>query len=226
MKFPNNLIVLDNIESILDSDKQVGNYRQGYTGYGQLLRCIGDTLHQSSVLVTSREKPRGLNAKEGENLPVRLLTLKGLNYSEGESILKQKGLSPSVSEINSLVECYGGNPLALKIAATTIVDLFAGSITDFLQAGTVLCNDIFDLLHQQFQRLSVLERQVMYWLAINREWMSIKELQTNIIDIIKQRDLIAALESLVSRFLIENQAGKFTQQPVVMEYITEELIEK
>lgn len=220
------LIVLDNLESILDSDQQVGNYRQGYTGYGQLLRCISDTLHQSSVLVTSREKPKGLNAKEGENLPVRLLTLKGLNYSEGESILFSKGLSPSVYEINSLVKCYAGNPLALKIAATTIVDLFAGSITDFLQAGTVLCNDIFNLLDQQFQRLSVLEKQVMYWLAIYREWMSIKELQSNIIDIIKQRDLIAALESLVSRCLIEIQAGKFTQQPVVMEYITEELVEK
>ncbi|OKH43490.1 hypothetical protein NIES2101_30365 [Calothrix sp. HK-06] len=212
------LVVLDNFESVLDGDKQAG--------YGQILRCVGDTLHRSCVLVTSREKPKGLNAKVGENLPVRVLSLKGLSYTEGESILKQKGLSSSVTEIHNLVESYGGNPLALKIAANTIIELFAGNISDFLQAGTILCNDIFDLLDRQFERLSMLERQLMYWLAINREWVSIKNLQSDIIDIVKPRDLITALESLQSRCLIENQGGKFTQQPVLMEYVTEDFIEK
>ncbi|MEO1373514.1 MAG: CHAT domain-containing protein [Cyanobacteria bacterium J06635_10] len=218
------LIVLDNLESILDGDREVGNYLPGYEGYGQLLRCVGDTRHKSCFLVTSREKPKGLNARKGNNLPVRSLTLKGLNEREGELILRQKGLSPSVAELNNLVESYAGNPLALKIAATTIEELFAGSITDFLDNSTIICNDIFELIDQQFARLSILERQIMYWLAINREWVSLKELQNDIIDF-RTRDLMAALESLQSRCLIENQAGLFTQQPVVMEYIIEELIE-
>ncbi|AKG20076.1 NB-ARC domain-containing protein [Calothrix sp. 336/3] len=220
------LIVLDNLESVLDSKQQAGNYRQGYIGYGQLLRCLGDAQHQSCVLITSREKPKGLNARVGENLPVRSLTLKGLNYSEGELILHQKGLSPSTREIHRLIESYGGNPLALKIAATTITELFAGSISDFLATGTIICNDIFELLNQQLQRLPFLEKQVMYWLAIHRESVSLKELQNNLIDTSKPRDLMTALESLQSRCLIENQGGKFTQQPVVMEYLTEELIEE
>ena len=220
------LVVLDNLESILQSDKQAENYLEGYAGYGQLLQCVADTRHQSCVLVTSREKPRGLGAREGDNFPVRSLTLKGLNSQEGELILVKKGLSPSATQINSLVESYAGNPLALKIAATTIEELFAGSITDFLQAGTIIFGDIFDLLSQQFLRLSILEKQVMYWLAINREWVSLKELQSDIIDIVKTRDLLTALESLQSRCLLENQAGKFTQQPVVMEYVIEELIEQ
>ncbi|MBW4668804.1 MAG: CHAT domain-containing protein [Cyanomargarita calcarea GSE-NOS-MK-12-04C] len=220
------LVVLDNLESILDSHKQAGNYPEGYQGYGQLFRCVGDTRHQSCILVTSREKPKGFGSREGDNLPVRSLTLKGLNYREGELILAQKGLSSSATEINSLVEAYAGNPLALKIVATTIEELFDGNITDFLQEGTIICSDIFDLLAQQFHRLSILEKEVMYWLAINREWISLKELQSDIIDPVKTRDLLAALESLQSRSLIENQAGKFTQQSVVMEYVTEELIEQ
>ena len=57
------LIVLDNLESILDSDKKAGNYREGYQGYGQLLRCVGDTRHQSCFLVTTREKPKGFNSR-------------------------------------------------------------------------------------------------------------------------------------------------------------------
>ncbi|MEM6403489.1 MAG: NB-ARC domain-containing protein, partial [Cyanobacteria bacterium P01_D01_bin.116] len=220
------LIVLDNLESILDSDKKAGNYREGYQGYGQLLRCVGDTRHQSCFLVTTREKPKGFNSRKGDNLPVRMLTLKGLNYREGELILAQNGLSSSQNQINRLVECYAGNPLALKIAATTIEELFDNDVADFLQSGTIICGDIFDLIDQQFNRLSNLEKQVMYWLAINRELISLKDLQSDIIDFVKTRELLAALESLQSRCLIENNSSKFTQQAVVMEYVIEELIEE
>ncbi|MGB3756289.1 MAG: CHAT domain-containing protein [Rivularia sp. (in: cyanobacteria)] len=220
------LVVLDNLESILASDNQAGNYRQGYQGYGQLLRRVGDTRHQSCFLITSREKPKGFAARNGNNLPVRSLTLKGLNYQQGERILVQKGLSPSSKEINNLVDCYAGNPLALKIAATTVEELFSSNITDFLESGTVICSDIFDLLDCQFQRLSILENLVVYWLAINREWVSLKKLQSDIIEVVKTRDLLAALESLQSRCLIENNSGKFTLQPVVMEYVIEELTEQ
>ncbi|MEM7555915.1 MAG: NB-ARC domain-containing protein [Cyanobacteria bacterium P01_A01_bin.84] len=220
------LIVLDNLESILDPEQNAGSYRGGYEGYGQLLRCVGDTRHQSCVLVTSREIPKGFSARKGDNLPVRSLVLQGLNNQDAGLILAQKGLSPSVTEINSLVECYSGNPLALKISATTIEELFAGDVTDFLQEGTIICRDIFNLLDQQFQRLSILERQIMYWLAINREWVSFKDLQSDIIDIIKTRDLFITLESLRSRCLIESNSGKFTLQAVIMEYVIEELIEQ
>ncbi|MDF5718533.1 MAG: WD40 repeat domain-containing protein, partial [Rhizonema sp. NSF051] len=220
------LVVLDNLESILNSEEQGGNYLEGYEGYGQILRSVGDTRHKSCFLVTSREKPRGLGTREGDNLPVRSLSLKGLTSPEGELILAQKGLSPSLNQINTLVDCYAGNPLALKIVSTTIEELFSGSITDFLLEGTIIFGDIFDLLAQQFERLSILEKKVMYWLAIHRESVSLKELQSDIIDSVKGRDLMTALESLKSRCLIESQASKFTQQPVVMEYIIEELIEQ
>ncbi len=94
-----------------------------------------------------------------------------------------------------MVDCYAGNPLALKIAATTVKELFSSNITDFLESGTVICSDIFDLLDCQFQRLSILENLVVYWLAINREWVSLKKLQSDIIEVVKMRDLLAALES-------------------------------
>lgn len=220
------LIVLDNLESVLDSGKKAGNYRAGYEGYGQLLTSVADTRHQSCFLVTSREKPKGFNGRIGDNLPVRSLILKGLNEQEGKSILAQKGLSSDSTQINNLLQCYSGNPLALKIAATTIKEFFDGSITDFLESGKIICNDIFELLEQQFERLGILERQIMYWLAINRESVSLKELQSDIIDFVKTRNLQTALESLQSRCLIETQTGKFSQQPVVTEFVIEELIEQ
>jgi transcriptional regulator with XRE-family HTH domain len=59
------LLILDNVETILDS-KQVGHWRSGYENYGQLLRTVGDTPHQSCLLFTSREKPSEMGLMEGE----------------------------------------------------------------------------------------------------------------------------------------------------------------
>lgn len=218
------LLVLDNVESILRSDQRAGAYREGYEGYGDLLRCIAESSHQSCLVITSREKPRELRTQEGQQLPVRSLRVVGLGQAEGREILQEKGFVVSATEGQSLVERYTGNPLALKIVATTIQELFGGSIADFLSQGSTVFGDIADLLDQQFNRLSELEKQVMFWLAINREGVCLSELKADIVPAVGQRELIEAVESLQLRCLIERQAASFTQQPVVMEYVTEQLI--
>ena len=219
------LLVLDNAESILLSDQHTGAYREGYEGYGHLLRCWGETNHQSCLVLTTREKPRDISIKEGIDTPIRSLSLLGLTQQEGQKILAEKGLSVSEEDCQTLVDFYAGNPLALKIVGTTINELFDGDVSQFLAEGTIIFGDIADLLDQQFNRLSSLEKRLMYWLTINREWVSFKELQQDIIPPVSFKDLLAALESLRLRSLIEKNSGKFTQQPVVMEYVVEGLIE-
>ncbi|WP_038298306.1 NB-ARC domain-containing protein, partial [[Scytonema hofmanni] UTEX B 1581] len=220
------LLVLDNVESILSSNDRAGTYRQGYEGYGHLFRCLGETNHQSCLVLTTREKPRGIRIKEGINSPIRSLRLPGLTGVQGEKILTEKGFCVSEDECLALVEFYAGNPLALKIVATTIHELFDGNVAQFLEQGAIVFGDISDLLDQQFNRLSTLEQQVMYWLTINREWVSFRELQEDIIPAVSFKDLLETLESLQSRSLIEKNSGNFTQQPVVMEYVSDRLIEQ
>ncbi|WP_413160381.1 NB-ARC domain-containing protein [Capilliphycus salinus ALCB114379] len=220
------LVILDNVESILDTNKRAGSYRQGYERYGQLFRNIGEIQHQSCLLLTSREKPRGIGYREGNNQPIRSLQLEGLKSNAGQDILREKGFDISEEDAKILTDYYSGNPLALKIVSTTIVELFEGNVGEFLAEGSVIFGDIADLLDQQFSRLSSLEKQVMYWLAIHQEWMSLSQLKQAILTAISQRDLLEALESLQQRSLIEKQSAQFTQQPVVMEYITEKLIEE
>ena len=218
------LLVLDNAETILRTGNRAGYYREGYEGYGQLLECVAQANHQSCLILTSREKPKGLAALEGKTLPVRVLQIAGLPEVEGQRILHDKGFSVSEEKLNFLMEHYRGNPLALKIVATNIYELFDGSVSQFLEQGTAIFGDIWDLLEQQFSRLCALEQQIMYWLAINREWVSIPELRDDIIPPVSQRELLEALESLQHRSFIEKKSASFTQQPVVMEYITERLI--
>ena len=215
------LLILDNGESILRSGERAGRYRSGYEGYGQLLRRVADESHQSCLILTTREKPIGLRAKEGKTLAVRSLQLSGLQQAEAQEILKDKGLGSTEDESSKLIEYYTGNPLALKIAATTIQSIFNGDVSRFLEQGTIVFGDIRELLDQQFNRLSGLEKQVMSCLAMNQEWMTLPKLLENMGITGSQGELLEALESLQQRSLIESHSGTFTQQPVIMEYMSE-----
>ena len=220
------LLILDNAESILRSGGRAGQYIEGYEGYGELLRRVGETPHQSSLMLTSREKPKEVASLEGERLFVRSLQLGGLNEVEGQKIFKVKGVSGSESECRRLVKYYAGNALALKVVATTIQDVFDGNITEFLRQETAVFGDIRALLEQQFERLSNLEKDIMSWLAINREPVSLSELREDFVIKVPQPKLLEAMESLRRRSLVEKSAAFFTLQPVVMEYMTQRLIEQ
>ncbi|MFB2768068.1 NB-ARC domain-containing protein [Pelatocladus sp. BLCC-F211] len=224
------LLILDNAESILRSGDRTSRYRSGYEGYGELLRCVAETSHQSCLILTSREKPQGLARFEGESLPVRSLQLTGLAETEGRSLFNVKGkFTGSDAQWQALISRYGGNPLALKIVASSIRDFFDGSISQFLeisQQGAFIFDDIRDLLDQQFHRLTTLEREIMFWIAINRERVSLSELQTDFVTHIPPRELLESLSSLQRRSFIEKSAGGFTQQPVVMEYVINQIIER
>ena len=222
------LLILDNMESILSAatpeQQRSGAYRQGYEGYGQLLRDVGETVHQSCLVLTSREKPRGISLREGQMGEVRSLLLKGLDQGDSGSVLETKGITLSSEQVDQLVHRYGGNPLALQIVATTVQEVFDGDITQFLEQGSSIFGDISDLLEQQLERLSDLEQQVMHWLAIYRDWTPMGELQDDLVPRVPKQVVLDALESLQRRSLIEKKGGQFTQQPVVMEYMTEQLV--
>ncbi len=114
------LLVLDNAESILESGDYAGRYREGYQGYGQLVRRVAETCHQSCLVITSRERFIGLDSKEGSTLPVRSLQLAGLQSAEAQELLKLEDLSGLEDDLVKLIQLYQGNPLALKIISTSI----------------------------------------------------------------------------------------------------------
>ncbi|NEQ44160.1 MAG: hypothetical protein F6K00_11640 [Leptolyngbya sp. SIOISBB] len=66
----------------------------------------------------------------------------------------------------------------------------------------------------------------MYWLAINREGTPISELATDMVPQVGRTKILTALESLSWRSLIEKQASQYTQQPMVMEYVSDRLTEQ
>ena len=96
------LLVLDNFETILCPGDRPGQYREGYDGYGELIRQVGETPHCSCLVLTSREKPTEIPTLEGEKLLVRSLQLTGSK--------KQKDEKSLIERVPSLPQMTNGKP--------------------------------------------------------------------------------------------------------------------
>jgi WD40 repeat protein/transcriptional regulator with XRE-family HTH domain len=220
------LLVLDNLEALLEEGQGIGHMRPGYEDYSRLLRQAAETEHKSCLMLTSREKPMGLVPLEGNRAPVRTLRLARLDATACEQLLAEKEVMGSSADKAALIEAYTGNPLALKIVAQTIVDLFDGKIAPFLEQGEVVFGGVRELLDEQYARLADLERTILCWLAILREPVSIEELLAVLVTPISRSQMLEAIEALHRRSLIERgqRPGSFTLQSVVLEYMTTRII--
>jgi len=220
------LLVYDNLESFLEEGQDSGRIRAGYEGFSQVLRRTAETEHQSCWLLTSREKPSDLLPLEGSHAPVRALRLAQLDAEACQQLLAEQGVAGSTAEQLRLIEAYAGNPLALKIVARTIVELFDGQILLFLEQGEVVFGGVRALLEQQYARLSALEQSVLLWLAILREGVNLQELLAVLATPLSLATVLEAVEALRSRSLIERgqRQGSFTLHSVMLEFTTTRLI--
>jgi WD40 repeat protein len=224
------LLILDNAEAILQAGDRTRSYRPGCESYDQLFDKIGETLHHSCLMVTGREYPQSITAKFGQDLPMRCLSLNGLTYQDGKAIFNAIGqFFGTAAEWQASIDRYSGNPLALKIMASFVNEVLAGDLSQLLEFfgdSTYIFDDIRKLLDQQFQRLSAPEQEVMRWIAIRREPVTLQALAEDLAHPLRPHELLQVLAALQSRSLIEKAENCFTQQPVVMEYVTSCLIEQ
>lgn len=221
------LLVLDNWETLLREGEQTGQYKIGSEAYGELIQGLSDVEHRSCLILTSREKPRNFLTLEVNNPKVHSLATKGLQVSEAQSILANEELTGASQDWDHLIQLYGGNPLYLKLAANSIRELFGGDIGKFLATGERVFGSLQNPVKLQFNRLSALEQEVVYWLTIEREPTSIDDLCRDFAGLVTSREVLTVLETLRHRSMIETNAPQcFALQPVIMEYTTAQFIEK
>ena len=242
------LLILDNVESILQGGDRAGSYRKGYEGYGDLWQRIGSSKHQSCVLLTSRVKPRDIEQRSEVPL-VRSLELSGLDTVAGRAIFQdvaktQNGNFQGTQEDWSrLISFYSGNPLALEITARHILRRFDGNLSEFLRHDLMVFGEIRKLLDWHFKRLTAAEKNIMYWLALNREAVSVADLKEDLFSPVAQKYLPETLDAIERQIPIEKSGNRvlmqslmgetpktalhrFTLQPVLIEYISERAIEQ
>ena len=179
------------------------------------------------MLLTSREKPKEIEPLEGTRWPVRSLRLVGMDEQAAHGPAQRQGTGGTPAAWQRLVASYAGNPLALKIVAQAISDLFDGDLDRFLQEGELIFNGVRPVLRQQVGRLSPLEHLLLTWLAVLREWTPLDTLVQVLHPRVLRAQLLEALEALSRRSLVERgQQASFGLQSVVMEYLTDELGER
>ncbi|MGK7919192.1 MAG: NB-ARC domain-containing protein, partial [Trichodesmium sp.] len=215
----------------LESGNQTGKYREGYQDYGNLVRRIAESSHQSCLLITSREKPEGIDLIAKKNQTIKVLELEGLNLENSQKIFTEYGeFSGSEDEWKLVVEHYGGNPLVLQLIAVCIRSILGGKLSHFvenyLKLGELKFEEITDLYERQFNRLSTSEKEIMYWLAISDEPVSDTELKEDIISWQTKQELLQSLISLKRRLLIKTTELGYTVIPVIREYIIARLIDE
>ena len=213
------LLILDDIQTIFTSGQLAGHYQPGYENYGTFFKQLAESSHNSCLILLSWEKPREIAALEGENRPCKSLQLNGLGAEAGE-IFREKRLAEE-EKWSQLIDLYRGNPLWLNIVATMIQDLFGGSVSEFLSYDTLFLGDLESLLHQQCDRLSESEKQVISWLASEAAPVDISKMPAHLQ--LSPPELLKVVQSLGRRSLVEKvkqeERSLFTVQPVVREYV-------
>ncbi len=225
------LIVLDDFEATLQDGELVGAYRQGCELHSELLQRVGSERHQSSLILIGREQPKEISMNQGEDQPIRFYKVNGLQRQGAFELLRARGFTGSENGLEALIQQYRGNPSALRIVAGTIQELFNGNVSEFLKQTALALGDVLrTLLYQQFERLSKLEKDVLYWLAIKHRPVSLANLRSEMNLQTSGSELIDALESLRWRSLIEKiteqEEVMFLLEPVVLKYVNRKFVEE
>ncbi|KPA15061.1 repeat-containing protein [Candidatus Magnetomorum sp. HK-1] len=218
------LIILDNVETIM-CGKQYGEYEENCKDYGNLFKMIGESSHKSCLLITSREKPYEIYELDGEKKPNRSFILKGLNENDTQKIFNEIGSFQATDyDWKKLVSLYKGNPLFLNLSARHIQEIYMGDISKFIIEDKHIFDTLEKSLDWYFDRLSDEEKEILYWLAINREPISYSELKEDILLYRNKNNIYSNLKSLQKRIHIEKSHDYLSLQPVLMEYMIGQLI--
>jgi deoxyadenosine/deoxycytidine kinase len=217
------LLVLDEYEAILATDNLMGFYQEEYKNYSQLLKYIAEGIHNSTLLITSRDETIDLSILR--NKKADSLHLKSLG--EAAKFLLQEWNLQGEDYYQELIDRYYGNPLALKLVANTIENLFARDVEKFLDRQTEFGAIVPSFFHNSFdilfKSLSILEKSIVSCLAQSRSPLTIDGIQKNLSDNIRTSELIEALTKLRRCSLIETVDGdktiSFTLQPIVGKYL-------
>jgi hypothetical protein len=113
----------------------------------------------------------------------------------------------------------------------TIRQLYAGDVAAFLADAVGAHGTVFGgirrLLDAQAERLSPIERDILTRMAVEREPITLSELSASMAPAVGGSMVIEAIETLRRRSLLERAEGgaTFTLQSMVLEYVTDRLVE-
>ncbi|NJK67188.1 MAG: tetratricopeptide repeat protein [Microcoleus sp. SU_5_3] len=108
------LLVLDNLESLLNQERQFIDI-----GYQKFLLQWLENQNASTILFTSREQPAALKQVRND---LQWLQLKGMTDDDGIQLLTSQEITGSYWDLQRFTQIVDGHPLLLKLAASWLHD--------------------------------------------------------------------------------------------------------
>ena len=221
------VIVLDNLESIMQSGDGTGELIEDFLPLRRFLNRFADTASASAVLLTTREKPTCIEDLETAKPNVcHSVRLTGLSLPAVAALVKRHGLTYRTDEsLQKFAAHHGGSPYAISICAFTIQNDFGGSIDEYIHSDHPLPSRLMNLLDTQVERLSELQRMLLFRLAVERVPVSAEHLQRALRHRYFDTDVQAAIDGLRQKSLLEapNEKGLYFIQNVLSDYATDRI---
>lgn len=209
------VVVLDSVEVILSGD---GNYRSGLENYRKFFRSIINSSHNRRIILITREIPVEMADQRGG---VHLLALSSLGLIPSTQLLRSLRLDGTDEELRLLATKLSGHPLSLRIAGAAIQEFYDGNIGKFLSDGLASVRVNETLLRESVEKLSVIEKNVLFWIATRQAPVSINDL-LEFFQSTPDSTLSDALDRLARKSLIEQISRSSWHTPtLVTKYIQE-----
>lgn len=217
------LLIIDGLQSILKVNEANTSYKQEWEEYGQLLRSVISSTHRSVLLATSRIKPKLLEYYSKSQ--VKFLDLKGFDYQTTKEFLtsqEQKQLQET--KISCLLDILGGNPQLLKIIHNHLEDFTEDS--EQIVQDISLLEEVQNILEIELSYASSLEKEIIYWLAVNCSGMSLKQLSQYSSQSQRKLEFLQSINSLVKRTLVNKTDNRYLLMPLMKVYLKRKLVQQ
>ncbi|MDJ0579604.1 NB-ARC domain-containing protein [Crocosphaera sp.] len=196
--------------------------------YNIFLKRIAKKSGRSCLVMTSNIEPKEMTLLLAQNKWSRCLKIKPLSVEAIKDIFNHLGsFQGTEEEWIFLRDTYQGNPFILVNVAINIKKSFDGNITHFINYCTetnFALNGVGDFIKEQLKNLSETERNIMYWLAIYRNPISLFELK-DIMGELSGEQILIITKHLKSRFFVESKnEGVLIQPPMIRDYLIKQLI--
>lgn len=221
------LLVLDQVEHVLQPGLFTGAYNQGWEHFPELLRRVAESEHQSCLLLISREELPEFTYLTRNTSAVRTLPLQGLATADSVAMLRSHGFAGEEHLLADLAQQYAGLPLALTCIGAMYRRLPSDQLATLLVRDTPLFDELHKLFAQQVKRLSVLEQELLFWLATEQSPVSVEQFWQTFSGSGAKGHMVDAYQSLLRRSLLQVELadGSVSLPTLVLRYSTQQIID-
>lgn len=219
------LIILDNFESVIPSVEMSDAMRREAEKYNAFIALIGQSDHQSTVVLSSSEQPQPVALLEGRRRPVRSLELVGLDVRSVRSLFTTIGrFRADWDDWDKLTTYFAGNPLVLEAVAHEIIVVFNGNIREYLSSELAVPSSLTSRMARTFETLESDERLLLYWLALNRDPVDRSTLAGDLALRRTSSELVEILLRTRRKVRIEQDSDKLFLLPAMLNTVTARLV--